>query len=221
MLQAAIGSNRGTVERLGEDSLTGGGVGAEEVAAAAITLISERGIGAVTIDTVAVLAGVDSRTVSAHYPDSQALIEGAILLDEQRFNAEVEQRWVSQDSPTEQLLTLLRHLVLHYDWSVWIELWSLALREDRVRLLRHRIDKDYHRLFEAVIERGVASGDFRVDDAPRVAVALATLVDSLAVQATLGDPRVSPHFMLDTCVECASRLLDAQLSSPSLAAGGF
>ena len=205
---------------MGED-LQIGEIGPTQVAAAAITLISERGIGSVTIESVAVMAGVSDRVVSSHYPDTRALIEAAILLDEHRFNREVEQRWASQDSPSEQLLTLLRHLVLQYDWSVWIELWSVALREDWVRLLRHRIDQEYHRMFEVVIERGVAAGEFEVDDAPRIAVALATLVDSLAVQATLGDPRVSPHFMLDTCVECASRLLGAQLESPSLAAGGY
>ena len=194
------------------------GGSAAEIAATAISLISDRGIEAVSVDSVAVLGGLDSKTVASHYPGSRELIEAAILLDEERFNVEVARRWASEPTPAEQIVSLLRHLTLQYDWTVWIELWSLALREQWVRELRHRIDQGYHDLFATVIERGRVAGDFRVDDVAQTTIALATIIDSLAVQATLGDPRVSPHFMLDTCVDCASRLLDADLVPPSLGA---
>lgn len=194
---------------------------AQGIVATAVSLISDRGVEALSIESVAVLAGVDSKTVAAHYDSVPALIEAAVLLDEREFNAEVKRRWEDQDSAAGQLLSLFRHLVLQYDWSVWVELWSLALREEWAGELRNRIDSDYRGLFETVISRGVTSGEFTVADTTQTAIALATIVDSLAVQATLGDPRVSPHFMLDTCVECATRLLGTELESPSLAAGGF
>jgi hypothetical protein len=200
------------------DDLQNGENEAARIAATAISLISDRGIEAVSVESVAVLGGIDSKVVSAHYPGAPELVEAAILLDEARFNRDVAARWETEPTPGDQLVSLLRHLVLQYDWTVWIELWSLALREEWVRTLRHRIDQGYHDLFATVIERGRRAGDFRVDDVAQTAIAIATIIDALAVQATLGDPRVSPHFMLDTCVDCAARLLDAALVPPSLGA---
>ena len=57
------------------------------------------------------------------------------------------------------------------------------------------------------------NGEFEAVDPERVALAIAAMIDGLAVQVTIEDPAVTRERMLETCVSCAEQLLRADLSS--------
>ena len=70
-----------------------------------------------------------------------------------------------------------------------------------------------------MIRAGQGAGEFGDADADEAALLLASLLDGLAVQATLHDPDVARERMLTICVSTAETLLHADLSArPALKA---
>ena len=115
------------------------------------------------------------------------------------------------------MLALLEACVPDYDWTFWIELWSLALRDERASALRHELDERFRNVIEEIVRDGVESGEFSVPDTRRAAITISTLIDAMALQATLGDTTIRPNYMLDACVTVCGTLLGAPLKLPSLA----
>jgi hypothetical protein len=77
--------------------------------------------------------------------------------------------------------------------------------------LRDELDGAFRSQLAEVVEAGRASGEFDAADAELAAVAIATLIDALAVEATLGDDTVSPNYMLGACASVAGRILGTEL----------
>jgi len=64
-----------------------------------------------------------------------------------------------------------------------------------------------------VIRAGQGAGEFGDADADEVALLLGSLIDGLAVQATLNDPAVGRERMLRCALEMAESLLDCELGA--------
>ena len=73
-----------------------------------------------------------------------------------------------------------------------------------------------------MIRAGQGAGEFGDADADEVALLLGSLLDGLAVQATLHDPDVARERMLRCALEMAESLLDCELGAAAYetAAGG-
>jgi hypothetical protein len=99
-----------------------------------------------------------------------------------------------------------------YDWTLWMELWTRALRDEDAARTRQAQDDRWREEIVREVRAGQASGEFADDDEPeRVATILASLLDGLAVQATLADPAVSRERMRELAVEIVERLLKIEL----------
>jgi hypothetical protein len=179
----------------------------ERLLTAASQLIREAGCEGLTREAVAGRAGARADEV----PDPWDLFAAVIGHDEARFNAIVDRAVAATAAPTEQVLALIEACVNDFDWTYWIELWSLALRDERARELRDELDGSFRMRLEKLIQAGCESGDFDVPDPASTAIAIATLIDSLAVDATLRDDTVSPNYMFGASASVASRLLGAEL----------
>lgn len=140
----------------------------------------------------------------------EALAE-AIERDEASFNEMMAAAVARRDEPGARLLALIEACVVEYDWEFWIELWSYALRDERARELRARLDGVFRGQIAKVIAEGVAAGEFDVADVETAALAIATTIDALAVEATLGDDTVLPNFMFGACALLASRVVGTEL----------
>ena len=104
-----------------------------------------------------------------------------------------------------------------YDWTLWIELW--ARRSPSIplsRQARQRLDDRWREEIAAVIRAGQGAGEFGDADADEVALLLGSLLDGLAVQATLHDPDVARERMLRCALEMAESLLDCELGARGL-----
>jgi AcrR family transcriptional regulator len=132
--------------------------------------------------------------------------------DESRFNQMVASLLAREDSAAGRLTAVIEACVVEYDWTMWIELWSLALRDERARTLRRELDRDFRNTIGELIADGVRAGEFEVEDRDAATMAIATLIDSLAVQATLRDTTVSPNYMFRACASVAGQLLGAELT---------
>jgi AcrR family transcriptional regulator len=195
----------------GRGTRTGGGKTEDgfdrRLLGAAAALIREQGYEGLSPRAVAERAGVPEGQV----PEPWDLFEAVIRADEDQFNAIVDKAVAATPVPAERMLALIEACVNDFDWSYWIELWSLALRDERARELRNDLDGGFRMRLEKLIADGRDSGDFDVPDPGLTATAIATLIDSLAVDATLRDDTVSPNYMFGASASVAGRLLGAEL----------
>lgn len=180
----------------------------ERLLDAAEALIRARGYERLSPAEAASKAGLE---LEGEPPSEWDLFAGVMERDEARFNAIVDAALAEAEAPGTRLLALIEACVVEYDWSYWIELWSLALRDERAKQLREKLDAEFRTQIAELIEEGRAAGEFDVADAESAAIAIATLIDALAVEATLGDDTVSPNFMLGACASVAGRLVGAEL----------
>lgn len=186
-----------------------GGHGSLE--AAVVALLMERGMEAFTLAELAARAGVPEDEVGRLYASEEEAIAICLREVEARFLDEIAKRL--QDAPPEERLrAIVEGCVTQYDWTLWIDLWSLALREEWAAELRLELDEAFRSELVRLIRAGQASGAFAAADARRAAVLISCLLDGFATQATLGDSRISPHYMHRAGLWFVDRLLAASLS---------
>lgn len=186
---------------------------------AAEGLIRDEGADGWDLPALAGRAGVGLDVVREEFESEWDVFCHVIRRDERQFESVVEAATTRPGSASEDILSLLEACVPDFDWTYWIELWSLALRDERARDLRTELDERFRGMIEEKIKRGVDAGEFSVSDTRAAAVTIATLIDAMAVQATLGDTTIRPNYMLDACVTVSGTLLGAPLKLPQLNGG--
>ena len=174
-------------------------------------MIAERGIAATRIADVAERAGTSPPAVLYWFQSKDELLAEALTVQEERFYGELTERMDSLDSPRDKLRLMLETSADEYDWTLWMELWTRALRDSGSNDARSRLDERWRSQFAGVIRDGQRVGEFGEADPDDVALVLASLIDGLAVQVTLGDPAVTKERMLARALEMADSLLDCEL----------
>lgn len=181
---------------------------------AAEELIRAEGADAWTLSELAKRAGVGLDEVEAQFDSPWEAFCRVIRRDEMRY----EEAALRPDpgSPSARILALLEACVPEYDWTYWIELWSLAVRDERAVRLQIELDERFRDLIEEIVREGVEAGEFSVSDSRRTAITISALIDAMALQATLDDTTIRPNYMLDACVTVCGTLLGASLKLPPL-----
>lgn len=180
---------------------------------AAAGVIAERGIASTRIADIAERAGTSPPAVLYWFKSKDELLAEALTVEEERFYRELTERMTALERPRDRLRLLLEASAEGYDWTLWMELWTRALRDRSTLVARHRLDDRWRSQIAAVIRDGQQAGEFAEADPDDVALVLASLIDGLAVQVTLGDPAVSKERMLARATEIAELLLHAELGA--------
>ena len=183
-------------------------------------MIAERGIAATRLADVAARAGTSAPAVLYWFNSKDELLAEALTVDEERFYGELKDRMDALPRPPDKLRLILSSSAEEYDWTLWMELWTRALRDSASGNARTRLDERWRSQIAAVIREGQAAGEFGEADPDDVALVLASLIDGLAVQVTLGDPAVSKERMLARGLEMAESLLDCELGAAAYEAAG-
>ena len=139
------------------------------------------------------------------------LLGEALIADEERFAAELAASLARIESPSAKLLRLIDACVDDNNWTMWMEIWTRARHDQRLRAARQQLDDRWRALIAGVVAEGVSEGLFFPANGDEAALTLAALIDGLAVQVTLGDATISRNFMREICIETADRLLGADL----------
>jgi AcrR family transcriptional regulator len=184
-----------------------------QLLAAAAEVIAERGVAATRIADVAERAGTSPPAILYWFDSRDELLAEALTYFEERFYEGFARRLATLRDPRERLLALIDASVSGDDWVLWMELWTRALRDERLRAARQRLDDRWRREIESIVTEGVEAGVFLAGDPQRAALELAALIDGLAVQVALGDRVVTEQLMRETCTEVAERLLETELSA--------
>jgi AcrR family transcriptional regulator len=187
-----------------------------QILEAASEVIRERGAAATRIADVAARAGTSGPAILYWFDSKDELLGEALSFAEESFYEGLKTRLEDAARPGERLRLLIDASVAEYDWTLWMELWVRALRDEGTAERRRRLDDRWREVIASEIRSGQAEGGFAADaDPERVATLFSALLDGLAVQATLADPAVSPERMGEMAVEIAERLLKTELPAPT------
>ena len=135
---------------------------------AAAGVIAERGIAATRIADVAERAGTSPPAVLYWFKSKDELLAEALTIEEERFYGEVTERMDVLESPRDKLRLMLETSADEYDWTLWMELWTRALRDSASRRRPdQRLDERWRAQIAAVIREGQAAGEFGEADRRR------------------------------------------------------
>jgi AcrR family transcriptional regulator len=187
-----------------------------QIIAAAAEVLYERGLFDTRIGDVAERAGTSSPTILYYFESKDRLLEEAVDQTDRDFYARVTEGQARQRSAADKLVHLVTETSLGpaglTDWTLWMEMWVRARRDENVRATYFRLDRRQRGLIADVVREGQASGEFKVDaDPDDFALALSGLMDGLGVQVTLGQPDVTAERMIDRCLALASSELGCTL----------
>jgi len=146
---------------------------------ATLTLISEHGLGAVSMSRVADAAGVARQTLYNHYGDIDRIVAAAI----DRHNREsidlLEAALQIAESPTDKIEQMVRHFVMVGSHAHNAFDFGIGLSADvRVTLDNYKEAIEQH--IHGILEDGRRSGDFRPDLTPEIDTILTrALLDGL------------------------------------------
>ncbi len=176
-------------------------------------MIAERGVAATRIADVAERAGVSPPAVLYWFDSKEKLLAEALVADDDQFYEQLGERLDGAASPSARLLALIDVAAeTSDDFALWMELWTLALRDADLRAARERFDARWRSEIEAIVRAGVEAGEFGAVDPAEAALAIAALIDGLTVQTALGDPEVSVARLAATVLASAERLLECELA---------
>jgi AcrR family transcriptional regulator len=161
----------------------------EEILRVTLDQVVMRGLADTRVVDVAKALGVSTALVFYHFETKDRLLSEAFEYAAQR---DLEALAAIVDSPAGAWERLSRILTLYSpgpsatpSWPLWIEAWAAALRSPPLQAVSRRLDMHWKDTVAVVIGEGVATGEFRCDDAGGAAWRIIALVDGLAVQSTV------------------------------------
>jgi AcrR family transcriptional regulator len=195
----------------------------QQILDAAVEVIAERGVCDSRIADVAKKAGASPALVLYYFASKDRLLAEALAHAEDRFYLQTFHKLTEMVSARDRLVALIDLSFppgeggIDSDWTLWLELWSRALRDPEVAGKREALDRRWRTTIADIVREGQRAGEFADVDVEGFALRLASLIDGLAVQVVLGDRDVGPEWVRRACLEFASRELGVDLGTPATA----
>lgn len=180
-------------------------------------MIAERGVSGTRIADVAARVGASSAAVLYWFGSKDRLLAEALTFEEERFYEALGDVLAAEPSPTERLRALIESAAGGSDWPLWMELWTRSLRDAELGEARTRLDDRWRGEIAKAVREGQEAGEFGGADPDAVAATLASLLDGLAVQVTLGDPGIDEQRMRELSIHAAELLLECDLKREAVA----
>jgi AcrR family transcriptional regulator len=191
-----------------------------EILDAAARVITARGLAETRISDIAEQAGVSPGLILYYFDSKDRLLAEALTFANDQFYLRTSREIRRLPSAKDQLRRMVELSVPGYlpefgrldEWALWIEVWVRALRDPDTAKDREVLDERWRSQIAEIVRAGQASREFTADeDADELALRLACLIDGLAIQVVLNDPKVTPERMLRTTMEVAARELGFEL----------
>ncbi|EST33637.1 TetR/AcrR family transcriptional regulator [Streptomyces roseochromogenus] len=163
----------------------------EEVLAAAMDMIAERGLEKLTMAALGREVGMSSGHLLYYFRSKDELLLQTLEWSEGRLGAE-RGRLLAHGGPARERLDAYVDLYVpdgHRDphWTLWLEVWNRSQNADEAARERQAaIEGAWHRDLVALIAEGVSRGEFRRVDADRFATRVRALLDGFSIHVAIG-----------------------------------
>jgi AcrR family transcriptional regulator len=193
-----------------------------QIVAAAAEVLYERGLFDTRIADIAERAGTSSPTILYYFESKDRLLEETVDRTDREFYERISDGLAQHDRASAKLVHLIEAICLGpaglNDWTLWMDVWVRARRDESVRRAYIRLDRRLRALIAEIVREGQVVGEFGPGaDPDDFALALSGLMDGLGVQVTLRQPDVPPERMVDCCLALAATELGCRLQRSTLA----
>ncbi|MGZ4792217.1 MAG: TetR/AcrR family transcriptional regulator [Ilumatobacteraceae bacterium] len=178
-----------------------------QIVTAAAEVLSERGYANARVVDIAKAAGTSPAAILYWFDGKDGLLAEALALREIEFHDRYTVRIERAATASEQLRILIEAMLHPYDWSLWMELCVLALRDPAAAAERDRMDRRWRAMLRKVIRDGQQAGEFTAGDADETMFVLAALLDGMAPLLAMKARGVTRQRVERTWLAEAARLL--------------
>lgn len=168
----------------------------DDIVAATIDFIIESGVGRLRATDIAKRLGISSGLIFYHFDTLENLTEVAFTVAAERDLAELQKTLTAVSG--QPAIGRLRAVFHQYGltgsgegWRLWIESWSAALREPKLRSVVSDLTDRWRQAVATIIAEGVGSGEFTTADVHGATRRLISLLDGLSVQMVALDGSVT------------------------------
>ncbi|MCX4674055.1 TetR family transcriptional regulator [Streptomyces sp. NBC_01433] len=184
----------------------------EDVLAAAMATIAERGLDGLTMAGLGREVHMSSGHLLYYFRTKDELLLRTLEWSEDRLGAERRALLGLPGTVRERLDAYIALYVPegHRDphWTLWLEVWNRSRdADDDARVRQAAIEGAWHRDLVALVAEGVSRGEFRAVDAERFATRLRALLDGFSVHVTVGIPGTGRDQVLDQVAEYTDEAL--------------
>ncbi|MFC9287972.1 TetR/AcrR family transcriptional regulator [Streptomyces sp. NPDC057052] len=165
----------------------------EDVLAAAMAMIAERGLEKLTMAALGREVGMSSGHLLYYFRSKDELLLQALEWSEGRLGAERARLLTGRATVRERLDAYVDLYVPdgHRDphWTLWLEVWNrsqTAAADAAARDRQAAIEGAWHRDLVALLAEGVSRGEFRPVDPDRFAARLRALLDGFSIHVAIG-----------------------------------
>ncbi|MFJ7901644.1 TetR/AcrR family transcriptional regulator [Streptomyces sp. NPDC096198] len=163
----------------------------EDLLAAAMGMIAERGLERLTMAALGREVGMSSGHLLYYFRSKDELLLQALEWSEGRLGS-ARARLLSTAAPARERLDAYVDLYVpdgHRDphWTLWLEVWNRSQNADTgARDRQAAIEGAWHRDLAALLAEGVSRGEFRPVDPDRFAARLRALLDGFSIHVAIG-----------------------------------
>ncbi|WP_406333059.1 TetR/AcrR family transcriptional regulator [Streptomyces sp. NBC_00203] len=163
----------------------------EDVLAAAMDMIAERGLEKLTMAALGREVGMSSGHLLYYFRSKDELLLQTLEWSEGRLGGERGRLLAARGTARERLDAYVDLYVPdgHRDphWTLWLEVWNRSQNaDDDARERQVAIEGAWHRDLVALIAEGVSRGEFRAVDPDRFAARLRALLDGFSIHVAIG-----------------------------------
>ncbi|WP_019068682.1 TetR/AcrR family transcriptional regulator [Streptomyces hokutonensis] len=164
----------------------------EEVLAAAMRMIAERGLEQLTMAALGREVGMSSGHLLYYFHSKDELLLQTLEWSEGRLGAERGRLLTRTAGTARERLDAYIDLYVpdgHRDphWTLWLEVWNRSQNaDDEARDRQAAIEGVWHRDLVALLAEGVSRGEFRPVDPDRFATRLRALLDGFSIHVAIG-----------------------------------
>lgn len=163
----------------------------EDVLAAAMDMIAERGLEKLTMAALGREVGMSSGHLLYYFHSKDELLLQTLEWSEGRLGAERGRLLAARGTARERLDEYVDLYVPdgHRDphWTLWLEVWNRSQNaDDAARERQVAIEGAWHRDLVALLAEGVSRGEFRPVDPDRCAARLRALLDGFSIHVAIG-----------------------------------
>ncbi|MFF5187144.1 TetR/AcrR family transcriptional regulator [Streptomyces sp. NPDC000345] len=163
----------------------------DQLLAAAMTMIAERGLEKLTMAALGREVGMSSGHLLYYFHSKDELLLQTLEWSEGRLGTERARLLTRPASARERLDAYVDLYVPdgHRDphWTLWLEVWNRSQNADSAARDRQAaIEGAWHRDLVALVAEGISAGEFRRVDADRFAARLRALLDGFSIHVAIG-----------------------------------
>ncbi|GAB4067210.1 betaine-aldehyde dehydrogenase [Ancylobacter sonchi] len=190
----------------------------QQLIEATIDSLAEIGFNASTLAQIAGRAGVSPGLVAHYFGDKDGLLEATLRFLAARVARGTAMRLAAAASPRERVEAVIEANLAPEEFgkpssSVWLAFWGQALHSERLR----RVQKVYQSRMRSNLRHAVRPL-VREDEADRIAIAVAAIIDGLWLRSTLSATGETDSA---SARAIASAFVDAQIAAtPCVAPAG-